>query len=692
MSANNHTYNKKTSREDRKKLVVRVLCLILAALMVLGVAYYTIVMLASSASAASVTDEETEVIDTSSLKNSGDVLVAVGLMYDDNLTTGFEISTEEGYYLGIQELDGDRDFTELWETDETILSCTSDANLSKTGMTFLITTSESKTAVGGYHVEVDCSDLTRTELKKLIRSTEDEAEELGLGLIPAWYCGSYRLRVGAFPSEEAAEYYLEDVEELFPRYDVSVAYPTDTAVSLLNPYTNQIVFEYDDRGRTELGIAAMENDDGNTYIRTPAGNDYDGVFCFKRYDNGETDGVSLINILPLEAYIAGVLPYETSNTWPLETLKAFAVTVRSFTLTHLGYHEHFHFDLCNTTDCQVYKGAGRINDRVMKAVLGTAGQVMTYDGEIVNAYYSSSMGGVTVSAQDAWGGSTDIPYLQAVETPWEDYMNHSNGFWINEVSPEALCSRLNQAGYTTLKKAIEDVEIVELAKNSTYVKVLRVTDVYGHSVDITYTDKVRTSLSPYVKSANFKVGRGQVEYTEDVVIQHKVSEPQPRTVDLGEYDKAYGYINVDDIYVETYEESGERFSGRTLSICTESGELDYGKIDVFVITADNAAAYLGEEYVSSYTADPDELDYNTQYNTEVIGDKSTDDVLNKIAYAENEDNFIFVGKGWGHGVGMSQYGARDLAELGYDSDYILRAYFKGITLMDYTASKDFRKK
>jgi SpoIID/LytB domain protein len=157
----------------------------------------------------------------------------------------------------------------------------------------------------------------------------------------------------------------------------------------------------------------------------------------------------------------------------------------------------------------------------MDAVLGTAGKVLTYDGEIITAFYSSSMGGVSVSAQDAWGGKNDIPYLQAVETPWENYMVHNNAFWMVEISPEALLDRLHTAGYTQLEDAIEDVEIVALAKNSTYVKTLRVTDIHGTDIEINYTDKVRTSLTPYVKSANFVVGKGEVEYTENVIVVYE---------------------------------------------------------------------------------------------------------------------------------------------------------------------------
>ena len=70
-----------------------------------------------------------------------------------------------------------------------------------------------------------------------------------------------------------------------------------------------------------------------------------------------------------------------------------------------------------------------------------------------------------------------------------------------------------------LRGEIESVEPVAYAKDSTYIKTLRVTDSYGTEVVIDTTDGVRTSLTPYVKSANFVVGKGQVRYTENVVIK-----------------------------------------------------------------------------------------------------------------------------------------------------------------------------
>lgn len=653
--------------------------MILAALMVGSMAYYTIYILASSAGAADI--ETASVIDTSSLKDGGDVLVSAGLMYGDNITTGFQCETDYGYTIGEQYLDGDKDFREIWDIDDEVISCTSDANLSKTDMTFLITDDESDCAIGGYHIEVSCSEYDRDELETLIDDTSWDVERLGLYTIPSYIYSDYALRIGSFSSRRDAEEYLSDIEDIFPRNDVYVAAPTDTAVSVIDPYNDVILFEYDCGGESELGFKAHEDKNGNTYIMTPARNVYDGVFCFKRYDNGDTDGVSLINILPLEAYVAGVLPYETSNSWLPETLKAFAVTVRSFTLTHLNKHKQYGFDLCTTTECQVYKGAGRINENVMNAVLETKGDVMTYDGDIVNAYYSSSMGGVTVSAKDAWGSSTEYPYLAAVETPWENYMVHNNGFWINEVSPEELLERLHKAGYEELEDAVEDVEIVQLATNSTYVKTLRVTDIHGTSVDINTTDKVRTSLTPYVKSANFVVGKGEVEYTEDVIIDY-VAPDYDKSSD---YDIDYGYTNIDDCYVMTANSVDSNDRG-TAVVLTSNDKVIYNRKDVFVMTKQNAAAFLGDEY-KKY-AEEDESD-DIQHRTEEIADKSTNEVKYKIAYADDSDNFIFVGKGWGHGVGMSQYGALDMAALGHSANEILEAYFKDIEIINYRRSNNF---
>ncbi len=674
---------KPRTREERKKLMVRIIALIMAILMVVGMAYYTIYVLTSSVSAAETTTAEA--IDTSSLKYSEDVLVSVGLNYGSSLTKAFGLWSDEGFTVGTQELSDDRSFEALWDLPTQYISCTVDDNLASSSGTFVLAEDEDDTDIGGYHIQVDCSGYDREELEELIDDTEDDVDDLGLYLIPSYIHDSYALRVGAFADENDAEDVLGDVEDIFRRMDVEVVEPSSTAVSVVDPDNEYILFEFDCDAELELGLTGHEDTNGNTYMSTPAGNIYDGVFCFKRYDNGDVEGVQLVNILPLEAYIAGVLPYETSNSWPLETLKAFAITIRSYTLSHRNKHfDRYGFDLCNTTDCQVYKGAGKVNQRILDAVLGTEGEILVYGSEIVNAYYSSSVGGVTVSAEDAWGGQDKMPYLKAVETPWERYMTHSNGFWTYEISPSALCDHLNQKGYTTLEDEIEDVEILELAENSTYIKSLRITDIHGESVTINYTDNVRIALTPYVKSSNFVVGRGSVEYSENVVIEdnyvsEEIPEEEPEYIGGASSGKESGYTDVDGCYVITADAIDRHYTSIWTSIVTGDENVLYDKIDFFVMSSQNAHAFLGDEYLQY----AEEEKREERHNTQIVEDKSDGDLVYKVAYADDEDNFIFVGKGWGHGVGISQYGARDLADLGYSYEDILYSYFTDVDIVDY---------
>jgi len=688
--------NNQGPKKDKTKLFVRILSLILAILMVAGMAYYTIFLLTVSIEA----DDLSETVDTSLLKENDDVMVSVGLMYGSNITTGFQTTTDKGYRLGIQLLDGDREFIEIWDIYSTIISCTADANLSKSGMTYSIAPYAGASAVGGYHIQIDCDMYNRAEVEDLIARTQQDVWNLGLYIIPSYIYTGYALRIGDFATWNDANSYLEYVRGVYPNEIISIVSPTTTAVSVVDPYSDTILFEYDCGARSELGIQALENNYGNTYTQTPAGNLYDGTFCYKRYNNGTVDGVSVINVVPLEAYIAGVLPHEIPNTWPLETLKAFAITVRSFTLTHLGKHSKYNFDLCNTSECQVYKGASKVTERVFDAIYDTAGQVMTYKGDIVTAYYSSSVGGVTVSSKDAWGGSNDIPYLKAVDTPWENYMVHYNAFWINEVSPTDLCKRLNQAGYKDLAGDIVDIEIIEYAENSSYIKAIQFTDEYGSSVTIRNSDKIRTSLTPYVNSANFVVGQGSVEYTENIIHDYVENEEYDdiHNIEMGgsssdsEYDKSYGYINLDSVYVQTGADiQGYEFEDN-VSILTIDGEVSHKKPDIFVISKDNYKAFFNQDDSDDASDEYEALDSKKKeddYSIALIDDKSTSDIVYKVAHAKDENNFIFVGKGWGHGVGMSQYGARDLADLGSTAEEILLAYFMDIEIIDYIESNDF---
>ena len=130
-----------------------------------------------------------------------------------------------------------------------------------------------------------------------------------------------------------------------------------------------------------------------------------------------------INTLPVEQYLYGVVPNEMSNSFPLEALKAQSVCARSYAMAKCSRYAGRSYDLGDTSNDQVYAGFASKNARAIAAVDATAGQVLTFEGEIIEAFYSSSNGGQTERAANAWG--EDYPYYINRDDPY-DLMNPSS--------------------------------------------------------------------------------------------------------------------------------------------------------------------------------------------------------------------------------------------------------------------------
>lgn len=126
-----------------------------------------------------------------------------------------------------------------------------------------------------------------------------------------------------------------------------------------------------------------------------------------------SSGMAAINHVDLEQYLYSVLGGEMSPTWPQEALKAQAVAARSYALYKRQTAKTELFDVSNTTSSQVYKGLESEGVGTHTAVDATAGQVMTYNGQVIMAVFHSSSGGHTENVEDVW--SSPLPYLRGVE-------------------------------------------------------------------------------------------------------------------------------------------------------------------------------------------------------------------------------------------------------------------------------------
>ncbi len=122
------------------------------------------------------------------------------------------------------------------------------------------------------------------------------------------------------------------------------------------------------------------------------------------------------HFLPLDEYVAGVVPNEIGAGAPLEALKAQAVAARTHAVGLLlnNRHKNDGYDLCNTTHCQVYKGKYQQNAAVRDAVFSTQNQILILPNRIADTTYHSACGGKTDSSGNIWGGET-LLHLVGVE-------------------------------------------------------------------------------------------------------------------------------------------------------------------------------------------------------------------------------------------------------------------------------------
>ncbi len=123
--------------------------------------------------------------------------------------------------------------------------------------------------------------------------------------------------------------------------------------------------------------------------------------------------------MELEEYLVGVVLGEMPADFELEALKAQAVVARTYTLRMCrNTVKHPDADVCIRADCCQSYRAGE-SDRIRAAVEATAGQVLTYGGDLIEATYFSSAGGRTEDAAAVWG--SDVPYLQSTDSPERGY-------------------------------------------------------------------------------------------------------------------------------------------------------------------------------------------------------------------------------------------------------------------------------
>lgn len=150
----------------------------------------------------------------------------------------------------------------------------------------------------------------------------------------------------------------------------------------------------------------------------------------------------IINRLPVETYLLGIVGSEMNPEWPLDALKTQAVAARTYALQRRMRMRFANrpYDLESTVLSQVYKGAERIQQSVIDAVSLTRGEVLAHRHRLVEALFHSTCGGQTSSSREAFGNQ--LPYLNPRACRW--CKNASKYRWSAKLSLRQLDKALNK--------------------------------------------------------------------------------------------------------------------------------------------------------------------------------------------------------------------------------------------------------
>lgn len=551
---------------------------------------------------------------------SGGEMVRVGLAYGSGALVNANLENNTGYGSGYRMgyFDDDLDFVELAWTDEDETQIT----MVKTQNTWVNGTSYSNSDNGGdvigcYHVLVESG----------YRSYEQaaaDAQEYRDGFV-AWIDGDYQVRAGSYTSRQEAEDAAQSLGG-------TVAGTSSYAVNVTRTGTAEILFQFD--GGDALTLGVMPDVTGADAVRTWfKGYRYYGGFRYERIGGGD---LTVVNIVDLETYIKGVVPYEMSSSWPLEALKVQAVCARSYAYIniHSGKHTSYHFDVCNTTDCQAYYGAGtnsssyQATERTDQAVDETAGEYAWYDGQVIEAFYSSSHGGASESVYNVWGTSLEqYPYLCGVEDPYEADMASKNSYssWTVSYTSSELAQRLENYGYD----ASSGIESLTL----TYSDLGNVIQVR-----VNYRDGGSDTIRPSSMRSVF--GISSIRFT---VNGQAASSGSGTTSSSGGGLTANGSTSLD--------------SQGTYTVISGSGSLSQAGLDGLYAISGSGSITPAEDAASGGGSGTD-----TPTGTQVTVSGSS---------------YSFQGSGNGHQLGLSQYGAWAMAERGFTYEEIIEFYYPG---------------
>ncbi|MBQ6968817.1 MAG: SpoIID/LytB domain-containing protein [Synergistaceae bacterium] len=362
-----------------------------------------------------------------------------------------------------------------------------------------------------------------------------------------------------------------------------------------------------------------------------------------------TQRAGLLNVLDVEQYLCGVLPAEVGANWHEQALRTQAICARTYVLKQSMNRADKGYDVVDTDADQVYKGAGVETAKTNQAVSSTFGEVLTYGKELAFTYFHSDSGGHTANIADVWG--QEIPYLTGVP----EVVNYKSpvSVWNAKVSAQKIQNAVKKVSGSDIG-SVTEVQVSDVDEGG---RAVRMTFIGTKGTETIKASQFRLALDPRtIKSTMFTPSGGAFKVNNTSTPSGLVTQKETQ--------KSSSSSSSSEL---TFEEEQGIAKMTSDGIFTTTELIDMltnpGKRKNYYQTGIKRA---GKPSVTQTQKTPEKTKVN----------------MNKYGYSieKNGNDFIFYGRGWGHGVGMCQWGAMAMAEQGYTAEKILAHYYPGTSV------------
>ncbi|MFD2702965.1 SpoIID/LytB domain-containing protein [Paenibacillus shunpengii] len=414
----------------------------------------------------------------------------------------------------------------------------------------------------------------------------------------------------------------------------------------------------------------LDGGDAGIRVTERSARTYRGDFEISTY-NGQ---LALVNELPLEQYLYSVVGTEVYTSWPEETLKAQAVAARSYAL-----YQGNRFTIANVVDTtlsQAYNGIGAEHERVTQAVNATAGEVLKSGGKIIEAIFSSNAGGTTADPSEVWNGGGNL--FASVASPGDQAAQQGTYEWYHVLLTDGKTGYVREDNTKLLEgtTAAGLPKLTVTAQNTNVRKIPLIQSTVNPIAQLNPGTEV-VVLGKVNESGSFSWMRGPFTSAEVVaMLQGKVNTAVPSSItslevtERGPSGRALEVQANGQVLGVKYGDAYRSAFGSlpsTLFDITDTGSYTVlgangqtaekkGSGGAHVISASGTSSYSGNSMV-------------------VMNGEGDARAVSKT------QSFLFNGQGYGHGLGLSQWGAKGMADEGYDYQSILKHYYQNVIIV-----------